>query len=90
MRKITWTQGLDKDRLDSIWYGGEMVCVEGDHYNAYVEAIGDIRAWIKDEYYCDKNNGGMFKEYLEENGITNDEELQRAIENGDIEFDNNN
>lgn len=90
MREITWTEKIDNDRLDSIWYGGQMVNIKGDGYEADIYAIGDIRAWIKNEYYCDKNNGGMFKEYLEDNGITNDTELQQAIDNGEIEFENNN
>ena len=90
MRKITWTQELDKDRLDSIWYGGLMVSIKTDNYEADIYAIGEIRAYINGEYYCDKSDGGKFKEYLEENNITNDKELRKAIDDDNIEFLNNN
>ena len=89
--KITWLQKMDNDHLDSIWYGGDMVNIRVNHrYDAIITAAGDIRAWIKGYRYTDKNNGGMFVEYLNENGIHNDTELKKAIQNGDIEFEDNN
>ena len=89
--KITWLQKIDKDHLDSIWYGGDMVSIRVNRrYDVIITAAGDIRATIKGEDYKDKNNGGMFVEYLNENGIHNDKELQEAIENGDVVFENNN
>ena len=89
--KITWLQKMDNDHLDSVWYGGDIVNIRVNRrYDVVITAAGDIRAEIKGGYYCDKNNGGMFVEYLNENGIHSDKELKEAIQNGDIEFKDNN
>jgi hypothetical protein len=88
--KITWLQNYTNDRKDSVWYGGDVVRVKYGDYLIIVSAVGEIRAKINGEYYCDKNNYGLFKDYLVENGITNDKELKNAIENGMVEFYGNN
>lgn len=88
--KITWLQNFTKDRQDSIWYGGDIVSIEIRGYIVYIGAYGDLRVIINGWEYVDKNNGGMFVQYLEENGIHNDTELKEAIQNGTIEFLNNN
>lgn len=89
--KIKWLQKIDNEHLDSVWYGGDMVSIKVNRrYDVVITAAGDIRAYIKGNYYCDKNNGGCFLDYLKENGINNDTDLKREIEKGNIEFLNNN
>lgn len=90
MKEIKWLQDFDNDHTDSIWYGGDIVSIRLERYNVIIGAYGDVRAWIDDEHYCDKNNGGCFKEYLEEHGIYNDNDLRQAISENRIEFENNN
>lgn len=89
-KKIKWLQEMEQDKVDSVWYGGDMVNIQIGHYRVCITAAGEIRATIKGEVYVDKNEVGMFNEYLNENGIRNDDELQAAIENGDIVFGDNN
>ena len=90
-KKIQWLQKFDNERADSIWYGDDIVTIIfDDRYFCTITAIGDITADIKGKRYCDKSNSGRFKEYLFENGIYNDEDLQKAIENNDITFTDNN
>lgn len=89
-KQIKWLQDMEQDKLDSVWYGGDMVNIQLWHYRICITAAGDIRAIIKGETYCDKNNGGMFRQYLNENGIYNDDDLQKAIENGEVIFLDNN
>ena len=89
--KIKWLQKIDNEHLDSVWYGGDMVSIKVNRrYDVVITAAGDIRACIKGNYYCDKNNGGCFLDYLKENGINNDTDLKREIKEGNIEFFNNN
>ena len=88
--KITWLQKFDNQHKDSVWYGGDIVSIEFGRYTIIIGAFGDIRACINGDYYCDKNNGGMFKEYLNEQHIYNDEDLSKAEQEGKIEFGNNN
>lgn len=77
-KEINWLQDMRKDRLDSIWYGGDMVTIVVDNrYHITITAAGDIRAEIKGEFYSDTCNGGCFEEYLTENGIKNDQQLQK-------------
>ena len=87
MKEIKWLQDFDNDHTDSIWYGGDIVSIRLERYNVIIGAYGDVRAWIDDEHYCDKNNGGCFKEYLEEHGIYNDDDLRQAISENRIEFE---
>ena len=89
-KQITWLQNFTNDRKDSIWYGGDIVSIKIGKYFITIGAYGDIRACINGEYYVDKCNGGSFVEYLNEQGIHNDEELSNAIKNGQLEFGNNN
>jgi len=84
--KVKWLQKFDNEHKDSIWYGGDIVSIKLGRYLVTIGAFGDIAAYINGEYYKDKNNGGMFKEYLNEQGIFNDEDLKKA----NIEFENNN
>jgi len=88
--KVEWLQYFDNKRKESVWYGGELVKIEFDHYVITIGAYGDIRAYINDNYYVDKNNGGNFANYLEEEGIYNDRELYKAIGENRIEFESNN
>lgn len=90
-KQIKWLQNVNNERLDSVWYGGDIVTIiVNDRYYLTITAAGDIRATIKGERYCDKNNGGCFREYLEENGINNDTELKQAIKDGIVIFEDNN
>ena len=88
--KVTWKQKFDNEHKDSIWYGGDIVTIENDDYSVTISACGDIRAIINGNYYCDKNNGGMFAEYLPKEKIFDDNDLKQAIEEGRIEFEDNN
>lgn len=88
--KVTWLQNFDNEHKDSIWWGGDIVSIEYGKYTITIGAYGDVRAIINDEYYCDKGNGGMFAEYLPEQKIFNDKDLQKAIKENRIEFENNN
>lgn len=88
--KITWLQNFDNDHKDSIWYGGYIVNIELEDYAITIGAFGDIRGAINGEYYKDKNNGGMFAEYLNEQKIFNDKDLEKAYEEGRIQLDDNN
>ena len=87
---ITWFQDYTNDRKNSVWYGDEIVSVWYGDYLITISAVGEIKAKIKGKYYCDKNDYGSFKEHLIENGITNDKELKNAIDNGSVEFYENN
>lgn len=89
-KKIKWVQKITKGREDSNWYGGQIVEVETKKYLMSIEAVGDIAVLIDEEYYCDKGNNGLLAEYLEEHNIHNDKELEKAIEDGRVEFENNN
>lgn len=90
-KEVKWLQNMREDRLDSVWYGGDMVTIVLDNrYYITITAAGDIRAKIKGDFYCDKNNGGCFEEYLTENGIENDQQLQEAIEKDEVLFGDNN
>lgn len=88
--KIKWLQDFKNERKDSIWYGGDIVSIHLGKYQITIGAYGDIRATINGNYYCDKCNGGNFVDYLIQEGIHNDKELSMAIQNGKIEFENNN
>ena len=81
---------MDKDHLDSIWYGGDMVSIKIGKYYITITTAGDVRAIINGNYYCDKNDGGMFAEYLPEQNIHNDKELKEQDNLGNIEWLNNN
>ena len=89
-KKIKWLQKFDNEHKDSIWYGGNIVSIKYKNYTITIGAFGDICGYIKGEYYRDKNNGGMFREYLNEQGIYSDKDIQKAYENNEIELENNN
>ena len=89
-KKITWLQNFDNDHRDSVWYGGAIVSIKIAQYKITISAIGDVRLWIGNEHYVDKCNGGRMRQFLEENGIRNDEDLQFAIASGKVVFEDNN
>lgn len=90
-KQIQWLQNFTNDKKDSIWYGNDLVTIQvGKRYQVTIGAYGDVRAIINGNYYTDKGNGGNFSEYLEEEGIHNDKELQQAIKEGRVVFENNN
>ena len=88
--QVQWLQKFDSTRQDSIWYGGDIVCIHLKRYDVIIGAYGDVRATINGNYYVDKCNGGQFSEYLEDENIYNDNDLKQAIQEGRIEWDDNN
>ena len=92
--KVTITDFIDNDHRSHYWYGGECAQIEHNGYTALIEAIGDVYAeYIPNGEYVthvkDKNNTGFF--YTEMNYyLENDENLYKAINNGDLTFDYNN
>lgn len=88
--EVEWLQNFDNERRDSVWYGGDIVRITTGRYTLTIGAYGDIRAFINDEYYVDKCNGGNFIDYLREQGIHNDKELKQAIKENRIEWEDNN
>lgn len=89
-KKINWLQEMKKDRLDSVWYGGEMVEVEIGDYLFKIIAAGDVSVKLNGEMFKDKNEAGLTSGFLTENGILNDTDLQKAIEDGKLTFWDNN
>lgn len=87
---IRWLQDFDNDHRDSTWYGGDIVDINLGRYSVTIGAFGEIRAKLNGEYYCDKNNGGCFRDFYKEQGIYNDSDLKRAIQEGRVEFGDNN
>lgn len=88
--KVQWLQKFDNEHKDSIWYGGDIVNIQLGRYSVTIGAYGDVRAIINGNYYCDKCNGGNFKDYLKEENINNDKELKQALEENRINWENNN
>ena len=92
--KVTITDFINKNHRSHYWYGGECARIEHNGYTALIEAVGDVYAeyYENGEYQTrvkDKNNGGWF--YHEMNCyIKNDEDLYKAINNGDLIIDYNN
>lgn len=92
--KVTITDFIDNNHRSHYWYGGECAKIEHNGYTALVEASGDVYVEYapNGEYKTsvkDKNNAGAF--YTEmRNYLKNDEELYKAIDNGDLLIDYNN
>ena len=94
--EIELLQNLDEDRLDCLWYGGDLVRATRGNYVLIIGAYGDVRVYLRDKedgheitYVKDKSNWGRF---YEENAsyIKNDEELWKLIDDGHIELIDNN
>lgn len=81
---------IEEGRLDSVWYGGNVVRLNVGYNSVSIDAVGDVRCIINGTRYVDKSGYGRMAQYLEENGITNDDELHQAIEEGRVVFENNN
>ena len=90
VKKVEWLQHYDNSHKNSVWYGGDVVVISLERYEIIIGAYGDIRLWIGNEYYTDKNNGGTIGKALMENGIMDDDDLHIADGNGEIAWDNNN
>lgn len=92
--KTEITDFIDANHRSHYWYGGECARIEYKGYTAVIEANGDVRAEYapNGQYKADvkdKNRSGAFYNEL---GcfLANDEELYKAIGNGDLKFDDNN
>lgn len=88
---------IDDDHLDCVWYGGY---IGGFRYEGYVVSVaimGEVR--VSGEHngiavdYVDKNNDGAMSHNSDASlrtAFESDKELYQAVEDGDIEFGNNN
>ena len=78
--KNVWVmKNLDPKKEDSIWYNGDnIVYVEFEDVDIFIQGIGDIYVEVKDE------NG------VEPTTFSNDEEMLKLIQEGRLEFHNNN
>lgn len=89
--EIKWFERLTEDRVDSVWYGGEIAEVTYGRFKCSIEAVGDVAIVINDEYYKDKNNTGYVGRVLiDDLGIKSDEELRELEDEGKLEWLNNN
>lgn len=88
---------IDDDHLDCTWYGGYIGGFQYEGYVVSVAAMGDVR--VSGEYkgvevdYVDKNNDGAMSHNSDASlrtAFESDKELYQAVEDGDIEFGNNN
>jgi hypothetical protein len=69
--EIQFNDSISLKRLDSLWYGGNVVDIKYEGYTFHIEALGDVYADLyaknSDELICcvkDKNNGGLFKQEI--------------------------
>lgn len=99
--KNVWTDLLEPNKLDSVWYAGEVVefdfdeTVNTDRYTfKYVcSAEGDVEIVDNnsDDYMYDKNGYVPDREdFLAKHNIHNDDDLNNAIQNDLIRFEYNN
>lgn len=91
--KNVWVmKNLDPKKEDSIWYNGDnIVYVEFEDVDIFIQGIGDIYVEVTDENgeeletLRDKSNYGV-----EPTTFSNDEEMLKLIQEGRLEFHNNN
>lgn len=89
------TQQVDKNRLDCVWYGGEVAKVHYKGFTFTVEAIGDVKAYLFDEHdkeiarVKDKGNGGHFYDEMRQ-FIANDKELKELSDGCRLVYDDAN
>lgn len=97
---LTFNQStFDCNRLNCLWYGGDIATIVYKDTTIELNAYGDIRATLyeiggenpKNElcFVKDKNNCGRFYDDMQ-SYIQDDDELQAAIDNGRLVLDNNN
>lgn len=91
--KNVWVmKNLDPKKEDSIWYNGDnIIYVEFEDVDIFIQGIGDIYVEVTDEngeeleILRDKSNHGV-----EPTTFSNDEEMLKLIQEGRLEFHNNN
>lgn len=86
---------FEPQRLNCLWYGGNIATLSKEDITIDISAIGDVRAKLFDingeelVFVKDKGNNGRF--YDEMNCyIKNDNELETLIEQNRLVLDNNN
>lgn len=74
------SQELSDDRQDSNFYDGLLYAYKYKGYKFSVFAHGEIRIFYKGDRYSN----------IYDIGIKNDKQMKKAIENGDLDWENNN
>ncbi len=88
---------IDDDHLDTIWYGGDIGSIRYKGYELTVAVHGDVvLSWQKagrEEYYSNRSNSGAMSMQASDTlryAFKSDKELLDAIQNGVVEYDENN
>ena len=88
---------VDDDHLDTVWYGGELGWLKYAGYEVHFEVTGEV--FITGTYngepfeYRNKNNDGAMSRNADDalrSNFFSDEQFHEAIQNCDIEYENNN
>ena len=88
---------VDDDHLDTVWYGGELGWLKYAGYEVHFEVTGEV--FITGTYngdpfeYRNKNNDGAMSHNADDalrSNFFSDEQFHEAIQNCDIEYENNN
>ena len=79
---------LDMSRTSDMWYGGSVILFSYKDLQISVSAVGDVDVnvflldeegdIVEEDNICDKNESGYLGEYLLENDVTSDSEVQRV------------
>lgn len=93
--EIELLQQLHENRLDCVWYGGDLFKITKGNYELIVGAYGDVRALLEDKegertsYVRDRGNWGRFYDEMSPH-IANDNELYELIDSGLLNLDDSN
>lgn len=88
---------IDDDHLDCIWYGGYIGGFQYNGYEVSFEVQGDVcitgEVNGNDFSYTNRSNSGAMSTHVSDTLRTtfkSDKELMGAVQDGDIEYENNN
>lgn len=95
--KITISSKVVPERMELLWYGGDIVCLEYNGKQCFISAIGDVCFNIRNKngcgYMCtykNTNNSGVASNDELFNVISTDEEMEGYIAVGLADWINNN
>ncbi len=96
LKLIFYPTSFEHRRLNCLWYGGRLATIEvSETFAIELNIYGDVRAELTDDAgnelasVTDKNNGGVFSEYMLPY-IKTDKQLEYALESGKLTLGNNN
>lgn len=96
LKLVFYPTSFKHRRLNCLWYGGGLATIEvSEAFAIELNIYGDVRAELTDDAgnelasVTDKNNGGVFSEYMLPY-IKTDKQLEDALESGKLTLGNNN